>query len=533
MNYENKKIWIIASIAVLIILFSLSLRIDLNNFYPKGADTYDLYALSKNIQEKQYIVWNIDLLTSLGLTSFSYPAGGIIFLAEMSLITGLNTTIIILIWNFILVLICALLIFLISKELFRNNIIALLLSLIYLNTRFFISYSTFFTARNILHLFFLIVLLLLIKNMNEQTNADTKNKNFKNINLKNIALIILIFVISMFTHRATLLIGIFIFTFIVSKLLYKFYKNKTSYNLAIVTITLAIFIFSAYTFGHTNIGSETSRIPFKIGVAYIDTILSILFSLSMHFGVLILIIPIGYFFLIVRNNKSQKDFFILMTLTIAAGFVVETVYFFYLFLPIITILAGYFFEKIIYSNKTYLKNIAIFFIIIALIAPIYITIRESKSDLTYVRSQTAGMINFLDDQNIQKSIICNNHVTYCSQTSALANNVNALTHASGRTMIDKVNVTESKIIWSRIRSKVLAEDNFLGVSLFSDTYTSAIVNWNTPKPLMDKLVEFTNLGYIVDSNNPDSVRNRPRIEDKFGDMDQIYDNGLQQVKVVE
>ena len=99
MNQSNKKGWTIATVFFLIILFSLSLRLDLNNSYPKGVDTYDLYSLAKNVQEKGYVVWNVDFMTAIGMTSFSYPSGGIIFLSEMSSLTGLNMTDFIIIWN--------------------------------------------------------------------------------------------------------------------------------------------------------------------------------------------------------------------------------------------------------------------------------------------------------------------------------------------------------------------------------------------------------------------------------------------------
>jgi hypothetical protein len=104
-------------------------------------------------------------------------------------------------------------------------------------------------------------------------------------------------------------------------------------------------------------------------------------------------------------------------------------------------------------------------------------------------------------------------------------------------MMDRIviqNKTESNtVIWGRIRSKIIVTDNILGTSLFADSYTSAIIRWNTPPSLMKKLVEFTNLGYIIDSNNQDSIVNRINIEKKFKNMDLIYNNGLQQVKVIQ
>lgn len=518
MNTLDKK-WKIAFIAVMIIIFSLALRLDLNNNYPKGADTYELYILSTDVQEKRYVVWNIDFLTSIGMTSISYPSGGIVFLSGVSSMIGLDNSSTTIIWNFFLIIIAALLLYIISKEVFHNEIVSMLTVLIYLNTRFFVSYSTFFTSRNILHIFFLAIIFLLIK--------DIK------IDFKKSLLILALLCISFFTHRATIIIAVFLIAYILSKAIHRIYRGTIFNNMIIFFLGTAIFISSVYFFGHANIGSETTRIPFNTGITLLDEMLSVLFSLSMHFGLLILIIPLGYVVLLLKREKNYKDIFILTSVTLSSGFIVETIYFFYLFLPLMAILASYFIKYIITGHSNILKNASIFIIILALIIPIYITVRESKSDNIYVREQTARLANFLEENKISKNIACNNHIVYCSQISSISENVKALTSSSGRTMIDQVTITESNTNLANIRSKIFYKESIIGTTFFSDTYTSALINWNTPRPIMERLIEFTNLGYIIDSNNQDSINNRENIDKKFSNTNQVYDNGLQQVKVIQ
>lgn len=516
MKPSNTALWKIVIIALLIFIFSLTLRYDFNN-YPKGVDTYELYGLSKDVQDKGYVVWNTDFFTALGMTSFSYPSGGIIFLAQLSELTNINLTNIILIWNYFLLIICALLLFVIAKVLFYDNFVSILLVLIYLNTRFFISYSTFFTSRNILHIFFLTILFLLVKKLD----------------IKKSILIVLLLCVSFMTHRATILIGIFIFGYILAKYLIRLYNNNLLHNLIFVILGVAIFFASVYFFGHINIGSETTKIPFNIGIDYFQNLISIIFSISMHYGILIALVPFGYLFLIIKKDKSYNDLIILLCITIGLGFMIETIYFFYFFLPIFSILIGYFLNYIINSNRRHYKILIIFIIIICLIIPIYITIiNKSISDSLFVRKQTIELTGFLNNEKLQKSIICNNHIIYCSQINSISTNVTALTQASGRTFIDRVNVTKSKITLAKIRTKITFEDDILRTALYSDSYTSAIINWNNNPPILKKLLDFTNVGYVLDSNNLDSIRNQPRIKQKFGDMNQIYDNGLQQIKVI-
>ena len=100
-------------------------------------------------------------------------------------------------------------------------------------------------------------------------------------------------------------------------------------------------------------------------------------------------------------------------------------------------------------------------------------------------------------------------------------------------MIERINITKNKVSLNAARGNIIVKDNILDLPFFGDSYVSAIINWNTDPPILKKLVKFTNLGYIIDSNNPDSIANRPNIQKKFGNMDQIYDNKLQQVKVIQ
>jgi len=517
MNIHNKKGRKFLIVVILVLLFSLALRMDFSNTYPKGADTYELYSLSKNIQQKEYVVWNIDFLTAIGMTSVSYPPGGIIFLSEISTVSGLDIKNSIFIWNFFLIITCSLLIFMISRTIFKNDYISIIAVLIYLNTRFFISYSTYFTTRNIIHVFFLSILLILLK---------------ENINIKKLTTLLILIIASLLTHRSAILIIIFLLSYIFSIIIYKYYKNTTINKILIILLGASMFLISIYFFGHTSIGTETSKIPFEVGISYIDDIFSIIFSLGMHFGLLLIFTIPGYIVLINKKEKKRKDFFILTIITLSAAFLIETIYFFYLFMPILVILTSYFLEYITSKKIKYLNRIIIFLIISALMVPLYITITESKSDLTYVRAQTLKTISYLENENVEKSVVCNNHAIYCSHIYALSDNITALTYTSVRTMMDRITVKKTSLIWWRVRSKIIVEDNILGTSLFADSYASAITKWNLPKPTLDKLLEFTNLGYIIDSTNSDSIRNRPRMQEKFPYTDQVYNNGLQQVQVI-
>lgn len=516
MDHSHKNYWKMTLLVLAVLLFSLSFRIDLNNEYPRGVDTYDLYSLSKDVQDRGYVVWNTEILTALGLTSFSYPSGGIVFLSDLSLVTGNNVMNAIFIWNFFLIMICGLLVYIILKRFFNDGLIPILSTLIYLNSRFLISYSTFFTARNILHVFFLAVLFLLIRG----------------VDWKRFAIIGAIVIVSFFTHRATVLVGLLILAFIISRISFKFYKNDKMHNLLILSASIILFLATVFVVGHSNIGSDTTRLPFSLGNQYLNDLLRIIFSVSMHFGLLIVLLPLGYYFLLTKSNKSPDDFFILILFTLGCAFLVETVYFFYVFLPITVIVMSYFLEHLFKTDRKHVKAWSVVVIVLALIAPIFITVLESTSDISKVLPQTVSTAAYLDSEGINKSIACNNHVIYCSHMMALGSDIDSLTYTSGRMMIDRINITNKTVDLSNIRGKIVVRDNILGTALYADSYTTAIINWNTNPIILDKLVRFTNLGYIIDSNTADAIRNRAKITQKFGNMNTVYDNGLQQVEVV-
>ncbi|GIU70306.1 MAG: hypothetical protein KatS3mg002_1542 [Candidatus Woesearchaeota archaeon] len=516
MKHSYKRITKLFVTILLVLLFILLLRSDLNNTYPKGVDTYDLSYLSKSIKENHYIVWNINLPTVLGLTSFSYPPGGIIFLAEVSELTNLGIIESIILWNYFFIITCGLTFFLITKKIFKNNVVAIISTIVYLSSKFFIGYSQSYTSRNILHLLFLSILLLLLEK----------------IDMKKIIIIMLLLIISIITHRAVILILLFLIIFIISKFLNKFYKNNNYQNLCIIILTVLTFLSMIHFFGHVKIGTESTKIPFNIGITYIDNIISILYTISMHFGILIILLPVGYYFLVIKKEKTFEDFFILISWIILSGLLVETIYAFYFIVPIIVITISYYTIKIQSLNNKIKYQIILALIILAPIVPMYITVSDSSDDYTFVRPQTLSLGSFLEG-SINQSIICNNHVIYCAQISGISNKIKSSTHASGRTIIEQIEIETIQISLTNLRSQITVKDKTLETPLYADSYTSAIINWDISIPDLEKLLELTNVKYIIDSTNPDSIRNRPNIEKKFGYMNQIYNNGLQQIKVIE
>ena len=123
-----------------------------------------MYKLSNDIQQQKYIQWIYSPISLTGYYPLSYQTGGILILAELSTILGVNVSTTIYVWNIALILIIGILIYLISMNCTHDKFLSLIVVLIYLNARFLFHYTDwYFSVRNVFLMFFMFLLWLFIK----------------------------------------------------------------------------------------------------------------------------------------------------------------------------------------------------------------------------------------------------------------------------------------------------------------------------------------------------------------------------------
>jgi len=511
---NNRKL---VFILLLIFLFSLTFRIPIQGKYPKGYDTYTSYKLSTDIKQKGYIGWVLNPLSLTGFIPISYPTGGILLLSILSTITETSIPIAIILWNFVLILILTFFIYLISFVIFKNKLVSFITTLIYLNCRFLISYSDwFYSVRNLFLVLFIFLIWLFIC-------KDLKNK---------FVLVLIVLLLMLITHRLVVVAVLIIAPYILSRFLKKEFVNSKYFLYLVLALSLLFLSVSFYFIANLNVAPLIYS-PIRTNIEYLDVIIDIIFRFCMQIGVITVLIPLGYAMLLFKKNKNEKDVFVIMTVTFFIPFLSETTYSFYLMLPFWIIAASYFFEYLLrlsYMSKSYLKIGVICLIIISLILPLFITVRESKSDITFVRDQTNSLKTYLLDKADNEVVVCNYHEIYCDQLTALSNNkIRTLSTLSDLMVADRYNISNWDID-IRLKQIFSFKDPILNKKYFDELYSGYIIHWNLDSHLLSKIIEFTKVGYILDSNNPDSLENRPILEKKFGDLNQIYDNGLQQIK---
>jgi len=112
-----------------IILASLVVRYPLVEHERYNTDSYFIHTLSNNIVREGQAAWTFSPLSYVGYFPFSYPSGFPFVLAEMSILTGLNIDVCILLADTMLATLFCLAVFCLSREFIHRAEFALLASL--------------------------------------------------------------------------------------------------------------------------------------------------------------------------------------------------------------------------------------------------------------------------------------------------------------------------------------------------------------------------------------------------------------------
>jgi hypothetical protein len=274
--------------------------------------------------------------------------------------------------------------------------------------------------------------------------------------------------------------------------------------------------------------------PLKTNIFYLDQLIDFGFRYALQIGITALLIPLGYILLICKQNKTIEEAYILIALLLMSPLLTEPTYIFYLILPILIIFTAYavkyLYERNINRNTNYKKIIIFSILIIMIISPVFIQIIPSDGVST-VSYQTVTLTKYLD-KSVNKAIVCNQHQIYCEQIVSFSNNkILALSTASELMNTQKYNLSNIAMQVG-LKKAYIIKDPVLDIVYYPGIQYGYLMLWNAGFLNMKKIIAFNNIGYIVDSNNADSNANRDNINKKFGNMNQIYDNGLQQIKVI-
>jgi len=512
----------------LVLIFSLALRVpNTDDIKLKGIDTYTNYKLSNSIQQKNYIPWVLNPLSLTGYYPLSYQTGGVLFISLLSSIINLDYILTVYIWNSIMIIIIGLLMYNILIEIFLNKIVAIIGVLIYLNTRIIIYFSDgFFTVRNIFNIFLLLIIFLLL-----QDRINT---------YKRIILISIITIISSITHKMfIIIIPILIISYLSKKIPLKYFNKKYAPHILlflIIGLFLATIIFLSIKSGPTvNVFITSKNI-------LLNKIINSIQTYAINIGLLSIIFIFGLLAILLKKDKTRKDVLILMIFIMFIPLLQEKTYTLYASIPIIIIIMSYFINNIIHlkNNSTAYTKVIIIIIIAGIIIPMHVTIIPKTNDYSDLNDRTIHLTRFLLYNNINKTILCNYYPYYCNQITAISNNkIISLSQYNNIMFAERYNLQDLKLN-VRPRNIFSFKDPVLKTSYYDEIYESYFIKYSSIiiqdqsiKQSINNVITFTNLGYIIDSNEENAINNQNRIIKKFGNLNKIYDNGLEQIKPLD
>jgi len=501
---------------IFIILFSLSFRLNLYNTYPKGYDTFTMYKLSNDIINKKYIGWTENPLSLTGFYPISYQTSANLLLSIISSTLGINITYSILIWDLFLVIFLAIIIYLISHSIFKNRFTAIITVLIYLNTNYVIYFTDwFYSSRNL----FLVLLLFFVWVL---ISREIKHR-----------LLLLFFILTLLTitHRMIIIMPLFILSYVLSSIFsnpkYNLLRFKYLFlGLAIISIFISLIIFP-FLFKYVN----NSQINFSIGNIFNDLI-----NLGIYYGgqigILSIFIPLGYISFIFNKKFDITSIFFLMTITSLLLFISDETYVSYVILPFLVMLIAYGIKYVcdIFHNKLYFYILVSSLIIICLIVPLFINVGNNNREFTIVMQKTISLQEYILAKNNNKSFVCNNIDIFCSQLTALTNNkIDTISAGSELTHFDKYNLSEVKIKLS-IKKLFVFEDPIIKIPYYENIYQDHLVTYYLAPEMQSKILNFTNVGYIIDIYSNSYKPNDALIIRKYGYINKIYDNSFEGVR---
>jgi len=307
---------------IMIILMNLLFRYPVENTHEVGADTTFIDSLASSLSDEGYAKWVLNPTSLFGLYALSYPSGVPFLLAEFSQMSGVSIEGAILLLGIVLGIIGALGAFLVSRELFRNDIFALLVALLFSLAPFFLKDTTWVgSARGSVVALIPIVLWLLIR--------ATKSRDSRFF-----ALSIAIFLVACSLHRMGFLMVFFFISFffvssihrVTQRIRFALVKHERLFRVFGTILALSGFLFVLYVqvlfpgYGGFNIVEVYGRGAFFQGTDYGTMLLNMGVNFVGKVGLAIPIALLGIALFVWKRPKRIDEKFVLVVILLLVPF---------------------------------------------------------------------------------------------------------------------------------------------------------------------------------------------------------------------
>jgi hypothetical protein len=337
-------------IAVLFLVLTFLIGIPLVDF-ELGWDSYRTHELSKLIQDKGYIAYNIHPASIFGyFPQYSYAAGGPLFLAELSYLIGIELAIAVKIISIIITLLGICSLYILAKKINNAPLFIFIVVLCYTLSPGLLVHTTWsFSTRPLLIAILPLFIFFIIKGIEEKK-------------IKYLFCAIIIISLLTLIHKLWILSILYIIVLLGIVICKRFQGINEGYQIiGLLILSVLLLIVSFF-------------IKFNI---IIQDMYVLLFHLVRDIGVTIIFWIFGYVFLILKKEKTLSEWFLLMSSLMMLPFIAIQEYFPIMFFPIIYLVIGFgifntinYFMKREFFPKQIVSLIVLIIIISALILQI-------------------------------------------------------------------------------------------------------------------------------------------------------------------
>ena len=381
----------------LLTLLNVIIRLPMTS-HENGIDSFYIHALSTSISNFGFAKWIIHPTSFFGLYPYSYPSAQPFILSSLSQSIGISIEYTILLFSIFLGLVALFSSFILSNEIFDNDLYSILMAFLYSMAPNFIKYTYWQTStRGLFMAMFPLLIWLFLRYGNR-------------LEKKYVIMLLMSLVFLLATHRVSMFLPIIIFAYLVALVSNHFLKNyvKSSSSMifnvhvmyVLFFVSLSLFLIQFTEFSILDLNDYHSGYWWS-GTDFISIILNMSADYSSKISVLLFFAIAGFVKLISKSEKNVGELFILLSFIVLLPFMGMENYSPLIMFPFLTILTVVGIIAILDNLIKWKKGKAVFVILCVIISTsfVFFMIDHWNMDEDTLSDETMASAVFIKDRS--------------------------------------------------------------------------------------------------------------------------------------
>jgi len=295
-------------IFLLILLLNIILRYPIVP-HEIGWDSFVVHSVSNSLSEFGFAKWWLHPTSVMGSYPYSIGSAVPFLLSGISQLSGLNIDLSILLYGVVIGLACVFIVYIMAGSLYEDSLFKFLVAFGFSTSSAVLTFSTWTVSTRTL---FAVILLPLILYILLKSRYSSKYY----------ILLAFILLLGLVTHHYIFFVLIFVFTDVLLKIVYNFkkYVYVSNININIFYIVVFVIMISYPFFTRSFMQSEGGYTGTRYGF-----VLMLIQSYFRYSGLLLLFAAVGFIYLVFKNQKNQKEWFLLISFALLSPlFYMET-----------------------------------------------------------------------------------------------------------------------------------------------------------------------------------------------------------------